>query len=94
MELVGEDVKRAYFDSAELSTKDEDEELATDVLVAEGKNAREMLVSLGAAKVSQVQQAKVSSNVLLTEERLLLEQISLMDLQNSCRKIGFILGNV
>lgn len=51
MELVGDEVKRAYFDSAELSAKDEDEKLTTDVLVGEGKNAHEMLASLGAAKV-------------------------------------------
>jgi salicylate hydroxylase len=52
MELIGEDVKRAYFDSAELSAKDEDKELTTDVLVAQGKDAHEMLLSFGAAKAS------------------------------------------
>jgi salicylate hydroxylase len=52
MELVGENVKRAFFDSAELSAKDEDVELTTDVVVGQGKNTHEMLASLGAAKVS------------------------------------------
>jgi salicylate hydroxylase len=52
MELVGENVKRAFFDSVELSAKDEDVELTTDVVVGQGKNTHEMLASLGAAKVS------------------------------------------
>jgi len=70
MELVGEEVKRAYFDSAELSAKDEDVEMTTDVLVAEGKNAHELLVSLGAAKVSDFQQELVISNWVRREGRL------------------------
>lgn len=63
MELLGDDVKRAYFDSAELSAKDEDEELTTDVLIAQGKNAHQMLASLGAAKVSEPLFKKVISNL-------------------------------
>ena len=50
MELLGEEVKRAYALSAELSGNDEEEELTTDVLVGQGKHAHEMLASLGAAK--------------------------------------------
>ena len=51
MELLGEDVRKAYALSAELSGKDEEEELTTDVLVGQGRHAHEMLASLGAAKV-------------------------------------------
>jgi salicylate hydroxylase len=54
MELLGEEVKRAYTVCAELSAKDEDQEMATDVLAAAGKDAHEMLASIGAAKVSEV----------------------------------------
>lgn len=47
-------MKRAYTVCAELSAKDEDQEMATDVLAAAGKGAHEMLASLGAAKVSEM----------------------------------------
>ena len=53
MELLGDEVRRAYFESAELSTKDEDTELTTDVLIGQGKDAHEILASLGAAKVGE-----------------------------------------
>lgn len=59
MELLGEDVKRAYFESAELSGKDEEEELTTDVLVGMGKNAHETVASLRAAKASEVKQERL-----------------------------------
>jgi salicylate hydroxylase len=52
MELLGEEVKRAFFESAELSAKDEEEELGTHVMVGMGENAHETVASLGAAKVS------------------------------------------
>ena len=54
MELPGEAVKRAYTVCAELSAKDEDQEMVTNVLAAAGKDAHEMLASLSAAKVSEV----------------------------------------
>ena len=63
MDLLGDKVKRAYFDSAELSAKDEDEELTIDVLVAQGKNAHQMLASLGAAKVSETPSKRDISKV-------------------------------
>jgi salicylate hydroxylase len=64
MELIGEEVKKAYFDSAELSAKDEDQEMTTDVLVAAGKHSHEMLASLGAAKASEEQHRKSAANFL------------------------------
>ena len=63
MELLGDNVKRAYFDSAELSAKDEDVEMTTDVLVAQGKNAHQMLASLGAAKVCETSSKRGVSKV-------------------------------
>jgi salicylate hydroxylase len=61
MELLGEEVKRTYFKSAELSAKDEEEELSTDVLVGMGKNAHEALVSLRAATVRKIKAGAIRS---------------------------------
>lgn len=51
MEMIGPEVKQAYFDSARLIGEDENEELATEVLVAQGKHANEQVAFLGRAKV-------------------------------------------
>jgi salicylate hydroxylase len=61
-ELLGEEVKRAYFESAELSGKNEEKELASDILVGIGKNAQQTLASLGAAKVIEVWQIDVAKS--------------------------------
>lgn len=70
MGLLGEEVKRAYFESAELSSKDEEDELATDVLVGMGKDAHKTLASLGAAKVCQPSLYRASTNLSPRGERL------------------------
>jgi salicylate hydroxylase len=78
MELLGEEVKRAYFESAELSGKDEEEELSTDVLVGMGKNAHETLASLGAAKVSDVNYSRRDSLLILKQGRKTVARADLL----------------
>lgn len=51
MEMLGDEVKMAYFRSAELSVEDAEQELTTEVMVAMGRHANEMLAFLGTAKV-------------------------------------------
>ncbi|KAK0649287.1 hypothetical protein B0T16DRAFT_445105 [Cercophora newfieldiana] len=50
MALLGPEVRRAYFDAAVSVASEEDEEIATEVILAQGSHAGEKVAELGRAK--------------------------------------------
>jgi salicylate hydroxylase len=50
MALLGPEVRRAYFDAAVSVASEEDEEIATEVILAQGEHAGEKVAELGRAK--------------------------------------------
>lgn len=94
MELIGEEVKRAYFETAELSAKDEEEELATDVLVGMGKMLTKPWHLWEQRKYVKVVRVRAIVNFDLREGRLWLDPIFSKDLRSSFRVIDSISASV